>query len=300
MVAEGEPAQELIVGLIARSKEPGVLPPLYDALHVIENEQTVSILHLLEEQIQFAIQAFGNFGSSQGCQSLQPALQEILQRRGIQQGPPQEYLERGGVHSGKGRGEGRFSLSPHAQHSHKGYTLTHAGHQIRIGPVAFWIVVGALVVMGVWSIATGTYFAFRENVLTRLIGRQAEMQFAYGEPSPMAPGVARIVAANASALTFKGTNTYLVGTKSLGVIDPGPADPDHLAAILKAAGDRPITHILVTHAHVDHFDPELVLRHLAANPGAVVVAPPPAAARTSRRPTRGSPSGRASSSPGPG
>jgi len=35
------------------------------------------------------------------------------------------------------------------------------------------------VVMGVWSIATGTYFAFRENVLTRLIGRQAEMQFAY-------------------------------------------------------------------------------------------------------------------------
>ena len=70
-------------------------------------------------------------------------------------------------------------MSRHVQRSHKGYTLTHAGHQIRIGPVAFWIVVGALVVMGVWSIATGTYFAFRENVLTRLIGRQAEMQFAY-------------------------------------------------------------------------------------------------------------------------
>jgi murein DD-endopeptidase MepM/ murein hydrolase activator NlpD len=70
-------------------------------------------------------------------------------------------------------------MSRHVQRSHKGYTLTHAGHQIRIGPVAFWIVVGALVVMGVWSIATGTYFTFRENVLTRLIGRQAEMQFAY-------------------------------------------------------------------------------------------------------------------------
>jgi murein DD-endopeptidase MepM/ murein hydrolase activator NlpD len=39
--------------------------------------------------------------------------------------------------------------------------------------------VGGLVIMGVWSIATGTYFTFRENVLTRLIGRQAEMQFAY-------------------------------------------------------------------------------------------------------------------------
>jgi murein DD-endopeptidase MepM/ murein hydrolase activator NlpD len=71
------------------------------------------------------------------------------------------------------------AMSHHLQRRHGGYTLTHAGHQIRIGPVAFWIVVGALVVMGVWSIATGTYFAFRENVLTRLIGRQAEMQFAY-------------------------------------------------------------------------------------------------------------------------
>jgi murein DD-endopeptidase MepM/ murein hydrolase activator NlpD len=70
-------------------------------------------------------------------------------------------------------------MSRHLQRSHGGYVLTHAGHQIRIGPVAFWIVVGALVVMGVWSIATGTYFAFRESVLTRLIGRQAEMQFAY-------------------------------------------------------------------------------------------------------------------------
>jgi murein DD-endopeptidase MepM/ murein hydrolase activator NlpD len=62
---------------------------------------------------------------------------------------------------------------------HGGYMLVHRGRQVRIGPVAFWIVVGTLVVMGVWSIATGTYFAFREDVLTRLIGRQAEMQFAY-------------------------------------------------------------------------------------------------------------------------
>ena len=45
--------------------------------------------------------------------------------------------------------------------------------------MAFWIVVGALVITAVWSIATGTYFAFRDNVLTRLIGRQTELQFAY-------------------------------------------------------------------------------------------------------------------------
>ncbi len=60
-----------------------------------------------------------------------------------------------------------------------GYTLAHGGRQVRIGPVAFWIVVGTLVIMGVWSIATGTYFAFKDDVLTRLIGRHAEMQFAY-------------------------------------------------------------------------------------------------------------------------
>jgi murein DD-endopeptidase MepM/ murein hydrolase activator NlpD len=71
------------------------------------------------------------------------------------------------------------AMSRHLHRGRDGYTLTHAGHQVRIGPVAFWIVVGALVIMAVWSIATGTYFAFRDNVLTRLIGRQAEMQFAY-------------------------------------------------------------------------------------------------------------------------
>jgi murein DD-endopeptidase MepM/ murein hydrolase activator NlpD len=65
------------------------------------------------------------------------------------------------------------------QRGQNGYTLVHAGRQVRIGPVAFWIVVGTLMVMAVWSIATGSYFAFKDNVLTRLIGRQAEMQFAY-------------------------------------------------------------------------------------------------------------------------
>src|SRR6478672_5244784 len=59
------------------------------------------------------------------------------------------------------------------------YILGHAGRQVRLGPIAFWIVVGTLVIMGVWSVITATYFAFREDVLTRLIGRQAEMQFAY-------------------------------------------------------------------------------------------------------------------------
>jgi murein DD-endopeptidase MepM/ murein hydrolase activator NlpD len=60
-----------------------------------------------------------------------------------------------------------------------GYTFAHAGKQVRIGPVLFWIAVGSIVLLGLWSAATATYFAFRDDVLTRLIARQAEMQFAY-------------------------------------------------------------------------------------------------------------------------
>jgi murein DD-endopeptidase MepM/ murein hydrolase activator NlpD len=60
-----------------------------------------------------------------------------------------------------------------------GYAIVHAGKQVRFGPVVFWIVVGTVVALGMWSAATATYFAFRDDVLTRLIGRQAEMQYAY-------------------------------------------------------------------------------------------------------------------------
>jgi murein DD-endopeptidase MepM/ murein hydrolase activator NlpD len=63
--------------------------------------------------------------------------------------------------------------------SQSGYTIMHAGKQVRFGPVAFWIVVGTITCLGIWSAATATYFAFRDDVLTRLIARQAEMQYAY-------------------------------------------------------------------------------------------------------------------------
>ena len=59
------------------------------------------------------------------------------------------------------------------------YTLGHGGWQVRIGPVAFWICVGTLVIMAGWAGVTATYFAFRDDVLARLIARQAAMQFAY-------------------------------------------------------------------------------------------------------------------------
>jgi murein DD-endopeptidase MepM/ murein hydrolase activator NlpD len=66
-----------------------------------------------------------------------------------------------------------------AASAHDGYAIVHHGKQVRFGPVVFWIVVGTVVVLGMWSAATATYFAFRDDVLTRLIARQAEMQYAY-------------------------------------------------------------------------------------------------------------------------
>ncbi|MGJ5041294.1 MULTISPECIES: M23 family metallopeptidase [unclassified Bradyrhizobium] len=69
--------------------------------------------------------------------------------------------------------------APVAAASQSDYTLVHAGKQVRIGPVVFWIVVGTVSLLGLWSAATATYFAFRDDVLTRLIARQAEMQYAY-------------------------------------------------------------------------------------------------------------------------
>jgi len=82
-------------------------------------------------------------------------------------------------HYAQPRAQSAAAVSRHLHRAHGDYTLVHGGRQVRIGPVAFWIVVGTLVAMAVWSIGTGTYFAFTDAVLTRLIGRQAELQFAY-------------------------------------------------------------------------------------------------------------------------
>lgn len=96
--------------------------------------------------------------------------------------------------------------------------------------------------------------------MTGTLKFKTDMAFTYGKPTAIAPGVRRIVANNGGPLTFHGTNTYLVGTKSLAIIDPGPDDPAHHDAILQAAAGTPITHILVTHRHRDHVDGTLALQ----------------------------------------
>ncbi|MEM9872377.1 MAG: MBL fold metallo-hydrolase [Pseudomonadota bacterium] len=76
---------------------------------------------------------------------------------------------------------------------------------------------------------------------------------AIGVPEILEPGLRRIVAPNPSPMTYRGTNTYVLGTTDLAVVDPGPDSAPHLAAILASVGSgQQITHIVVTHSHLDH------------------------------------------------
>lgn len=90
-----------------------------------------------------------------------------------------------------------------------------------------------------------------------------------GVPQPLAEGLSCVLAPNPSAMTYWGTNTYLVGEDTLAVIDPGPDQPDHLDALLSAIGGRKVSHILVTHSHLDHSP---LARPLAHATGAPVLA----------------------------
>src|SRR5260221_13047332 len=60
-------------------------------------------------------------------------------------------------------------------HGRSGYAIVHAGKRVRVGPVVFWMGVGTVTVLGMWSAATATYFPFRDDVLTRLIPRRPAM-----------------------------------------------------------------------------------------------------------------------------
>ena len=81
---------------------------------------------------------------------------------------------------------------------------------------------------------------------------QKDIDFRVGEPDQLAPSIRRVIAGNAGPFTYTGSGTYLVGQSSYGVIDPGPNDPAHIDAIIRAADSKPITHIFVTHTHLDH------------------------------------------------
>ncbi|MGI9325702.1 MAG: MBL fold metallo-hydrolase [Pseudomonadales bacterium] len=79
-----------------------------------------------------------------------------------------------------------------------------------------------------------------------------DMQFDYGVVDQVAPGIRRVIANNPSPFTFTGTGTYILGTNDVAVIDPGPADEAHIQALLDATTGENISHVLVTHTHMDH------------------------------------------------
>lgn len=108
--------------------------------------------------------------------------------------------------------------------------------------------------------------------------------FEYGRPDAVSPLIRRVIADNPGPFTFTGTGTYIVGGAGPGagvaVIDPGPLDDRHLAALLAAVQGQTVSHILVTHTHRDHAP--------LARPFAEAVGAPVLAARLPARPTHAS------------
>lgn len=75
----------------------------------------------------------------------------------------------------------------------------------------------------------------------------------YAIAEPVAPFVRRVLCLNPSAFTYTGTQSYLVGSeRELAVIDPGPDDADHIAALVAGIGDAKVVAICCTHTHQDH------------------------------------------------
>jgi glyoxylase-like metal-dependent hydrolase (beta-lactamase superfamily II) len=103
------------------------------------------------------------------------------------------------------------------------------------------------------------------------------MDAPYARLEQLEPGVARVLAHNPSAFTYYGTQTYLIGTHELAVIDPGPDLPQHLDALEEAIGGRAVVAIMCTHTHRDHSP---AARPLAERSGAPIIGCAPLALET--------------------
>jgi glyoxylase-like metal-dependent hydrolase (beta-lactamase superfamily II) len=90
----------------------------------------------------------------------------------------------------------------------------------------------------------------------------------YAKLEQVEGAIARVLAHNPSAFTYYGTQTYLVGTSELAVIDPGPDLPEHIEALEEAIGGRPVKAIVCTHTHRDHSPAS---RPLAERTGAPII-----------------------------
>ena len=90
----------------------------------------------------------------------------------------------------------------------------------------------------------------------------------YGRVERVSPLVRRVLAHNPGPFTYTGTGTYIIGNGTVAIVDPGPDDADHIAALLAAVAGETVSHIVVTHTHRDHSPAALAVR---AATGAAVV-----------------------------
>ncbi len=74
----------------------------------------------------------------------------------------------------------------------------------------------------------------------------------HGEAIQLHDGLLRVRAPNPSPMTYSGTNSYIVGKETLAIIDPGPVLTEHRDALQRAIAGRPVSHVIVTHSHLDH------------------------------------------------
>ncbi|HAK63094.1 MAG TPA: MBL fold metallo-hydrolase [Alphaproteobacteria bacterium] len=93
-----------------------------------------------------------------------------------------------------------------------------------------------------------------------------ELNFEYGAMERVSPMIRRVIARNPSGFTQHGTGTYVIGQGEVAVIDPGPLDMAHVRAIMDGLRGETITHILITHTHMDHSPATAPLKELSNNP----------------------------------
>ncbi len=88
--------------------------------------------------------------------------------------------------------------------------------------------------------------------MTAKISFVKDLEFEYGRVDRLDSNIRRVIARNPSVFTLYGTGTYIIGNGEVGVIDPGPFDETHISAIERATRGETITHVFVTHTHIDH------------------------------------------------
>jgi glyoxylase-like metal-dependent hydrolase (beta-lactamase superfamily II) len=93
-----------------------------------------------------------------------------------------------------------------------------------------------------------------------------DLAFDYGVAEQVSPLIRRVVAHNPSPYTLYGTGTYIVGHGTVAVIDPGPALPEHIEAILAALPGETVSHFLITHTHRDHSPAAAALQRATGAP----------------------------------